>query len=107
MSRPTRTRMYEQLTAPDVPARLGRQSVLCLPIGSVEQHGPHLPLNTAPSSPNGSSSSSSSATANSTTCGFYPLCPTACRLSTPGRLAPFPWTLPRSAACSTPSSAST
>lgn len=41
-----RSREYDQLTAPDVTARLSRQSILCLPIGSVEQHGPHLPLNT-------------------------------------------------------------
>lgn len=46
MSEARRSRAYDQLTAPDVSARLSRQSVLCLPIGSVEQHGPHLPLNT-------------------------------------------------------------
>ncbi|MBE1599968.1 creatininase family protein [Streptomyces stelliscabiei] len=41
-----RPRTYDQLTAPDVSARLSRHSVLVLPIGSTEQHGPHLPLNT-------------------------------------------------------------
>ncbi|MDX3750167.1 creatininase family protein [Streptomyces sp. AK08-02] len=41
-----RSRTYDQLTAPDVSARLSRHSVLVLPIGSTEQHGPHLPLNT-------------------------------------------------------------
>ncbi|WP_127360952.1 creatininase family protein [Actinacidiphila soli] len=46
MSEARRSRAYDQLTAPDVTARLSRRSVLCLPIGSVEQHGPHLPLNT-------------------------------------------------------------
>ncbi|MER7672024.1 creatininase family protein [Kitasatospora sp. NPDC096128] len=39
-------RQYGRLAAPDVAAGLGAGSVLCLPIGSVEQHGPHLPLNT-------------------------------------------------------------
>ncbi|WP_405009576.1 creatininase family protein [Kitasatospora sp. NBC_01539] len=39
-------RQYGRLTAPDVAAELGPGSVLCLPIGSFEQHGPHLPLNT-------------------------------------------------------------
>jgi creatinine amidohydrolase len=34
------------LTAQEVGKYLTAQSVLCLPIGSVEQHGPHLPLNT-------------------------------------------------------------
>ncbi|WP_329581865.1 creatininase family protein [Kitasatospora sp. NBC_01250] len=39
-------RQYGRLAAPVVAAELGAGSVLCLPIGSVEQHGPHLPLNT-------------------------------------------------------------
>jgi creatinine amidohydrolase len=34
------------LTAPQVRERLSADSVLCLPVGSYEQHGPHLPLNT-------------------------------------------------------------
>ena len=33
------------LTSPDIPQRLRESSVLCLPLGAVEQHGPHLPLN--------------------------------------------------------------
>lgn len=41
-----KSRAYDQLIAPDIPARLSRRSVLVLPIGSTEQHGPHLPLNT-------------------------------------------------------------
>lgn len=39
-------RQLGRLAAPDVAAELSRASVLCLPIGSFEQHGPHLPLNT-------------------------------------------------------------
>lgn len=39
-------RWYGSLKAPDVPASLNADSVLCLPIGSYEQHGPHLPLHT-------------------------------------------------------------
>lgn len=46
MSGTGRSRRYDLLTAPDVSARLSRHSVLVLPIGSTEQHGPHLPLNT-------------------------------------------------------------
>ncbi|MFF7413229.1 creatininase family protein [Streptomyces lydicus] len=37
---------YGRLTAPRVTAELNSQSILCLPVGSLEQHGPHLPLNT-------------------------------------------------------------
>jgi creatinine amidohydrolase len=40
------TRQYGALAAPDVPSLMTRDSVLCLPIGSYEQHGPHLPLQT-------------------------------------------------------------
>lgn len=39
-------RWYGSLSASDVPASLNTDSVLCLPIGSYEQHGPHLPLHT-------------------------------------------------------------
>ncbi|GAA3791783.1 creatininase family protein [Streptomyces chiangmaiensis] len=39
-------RAFTALTAPRVAAELGERSVLCLPLGSVEQHGPHLPLDT-------------------------------------------------------------
>jgi creatinine amidohydrolase len=40
------TRALGDLTSPDIPKRLSKSSVLCLPLGAVEQHGPHLPLNT-------------------------------------------------------------
>ncbi|MBZ0149273.1 MAG: creatininase family protein [Pseudorhodoplanes sp.] len=40
------TRALGDLSSPDIPKRLSRSSVLCLPLGAVEQHGPHLPLNT-------------------------------------------------------------
>jgi creatinine amidohydrolase/Fe(II)-dependent formamide hydrolase-like protein len=39
-------RRLADLTFQDIPRRLGANSILCLPMGSVEQHGPHLPLNT-------------------------------------------------------------
>lgn len=42
----TNTRALGDLSSPDIPKRLSKSSVLCLPLGAVEQHGPHLPLNT-------------------------------------------------------------
>jgi len=41
-----RTRALGELTAQDIPKALAKSSVLCLPLGAIEQHGPHLPLNT-------------------------------------------------------------
>jgi creatinine amidohydrolase/Fe(II)-dependent formamide hydrolase-like protein len=40
------SRLIGELTFPDVSRVLKQSSILCLPIGSIEQHGPHLPLNT-------------------------------------------------------------
>jgi creatinine amidohydrolase len=40
------TRIFGELTFQDVTKRLTARSILCLPVGSIEQHGPHLPLNT-------------------------------------------------------------
>jgi creatinine amidohydrolase len=39
-------RHYGRRTAPEVDAGITHRSILCLPIGSIEQHGAHLPLNT-------------------------------------------------------------
>ena len=39
-------RLIGELTFLDISKRLQANSILCLPIGSIEQHGPHLPLNT-------------------------------------------------------------
>ncbi|MEV6598811.1 creatininase family protein [Actinoplanes sp. NPDC051346] len=39
-------RQLSRLPATEIHAKLSASSVLCLPIGSHEQHGPHLPLNT-------------------------------------------------------------
>ncbi|MEV8535648.1 creatininase family protein [Streptomyces sp. NPDC051211] len=39
-------RQLDRLTAADLPTRVQAASVLCLPVGSTEQHGPHLPLAT-------------------------------------------------------------
>jgi creatinine amidohydrolase len=40
------TRQYGALTAPEISTRMGADTILCLPVGSYEQHGPHLPLHT-------------------------------------------------------------
>src|SRR5262245_51982462 len=39
-------RTIGELTFREASAALRASSVLCLPLGSMEQHGPHLPLNT-------------------------------------------------------------
>lgn len=39
-------RLIGELTYPEISKLLSASSILCLPIGSIEQHGPHLPLNT-------------------------------------------------------------
>ncbi|HJM28826.1 MAG TPA: creatininase family protein [Acidimicrobiales bacterium] len=36
--------MYEDLKGPEIPEVLNEKSILLLPIGAIEQHGPHLPL---------------------------------------------------------------
>ncbi len=37
---------YDRLTWPEMNDAIGRQKVVILPVGSTEQHGPHLPLDT-------------------------------------------------------------
>jgi creatinine amidohydrolase len=39
-------RTLEDLGAPELVTRLGEGSILVLPVGATEQHGPHLPLST-------------------------------------------------------------
>jgi creatinine amidohydrolase/Fe(II)-dependent formamide hydrolase-like protein len=46
MTGPAASRTIGDLTFREVGASLRDTSVLCLPMGSMEQHGPHLPLNT-------------------------------------------------------------
>ncbi len=46
MSRSPPSRSLGDLTFPEVSRYLKETSILCLPIGAIEQHGPHLPLNT-------------------------------------------------------------
>jgi len=46
MKRDVPSRQIGDLTFLDVSKRLRASSILCMPIGSIEQHGPHLPLNT-------------------------------------------------------------
>lgn len=38
------SRRYEDLTGPEVGSAINASSILLLPIGAVEQHGPHLPM---------------------------------------------------------------
>lgn len=40
------TRVIGDLTSPDISKALRETSILCLPLGAIEQHGPHLPFNT-------------------------------------------------------------
>jgi creatinine amidohydrolase len=46
MTAPAASRMIGDLTFQEVGTALRAGSILCLPMGSMEQHGPHLPLNT-------------------------------------------------------------
>jgi creatinine amidohydrolase/Fe(II)-dependent formamide hydrolase-like protein len=39
-------RSIGELTFPEIARKLAESSILCLPIGAIEQHGAHLPLNT-------------------------------------------------------------
>lgn len=39
-------RRFAELRASDLAAQVGPSSILILPVGAVEQHGPHLPFNT-------------------------------------------------------------
>jgi creatinine amidohydrolase len=40
------SRSIAELTSPELSRRLRDSSILCLPLGAIEQHGTHLPLNT-------------------------------------------------------------
>ena len=40
------SRELASLRAPELPAALTKDSIIVLPLGAIEQHGPHLPLNT-------------------------------------------------------------
>jgi len=46
MAGPATSRIIGDLTFQEVDSALRKSSILCLPMGSMEQHGPHLPLNT-------------------------------------------------------------
>ena len=46
MTGPAASRAIGDLTFQEVGTALRATSILCLPMGSMEQHGPHLPLNT-------------------------------------------------------------
>ena len=38
--------IWSELTAPDLRTIVDDSTVALLPVGAIEQHGPHLPLNT-------------------------------------------------------------
>jgi creatinine amidohydrolase/Fe(II)-dependent formamide hydrolase-like protein len=40
------SRQLVELTSPECRRLISETSILCLPLGAIEQHGPHLPLNT-------------------------------------------------------------
>ena len=42
----TRPRIFAEHTTEQIGAELTEKAILCLPVGSIEQHGPHLPLAT-------------------------------------------------------------
>ncbi len=46
MTGPATSRTIGDLTFQEIGTALRASSILCLPMGSMEQHGPHLPLNT-------------------------------------------------------------
>ena len=46
MGRAPLPRSIGDLTSPEINQRLKPTSILCLPLGAIEQHGPHLPLET-------------------------------------------------------------
>ena len=46
MGRSRFPRSIGELTFPEISGKLKQSSILCLPIGAIEQHGAHLPLNT-------------------------------------------------------------
>lgn len=46
MPQAAQRRLIGELTFTEILTRVSGSSILCLPIGSIEQHGPHLPLNT-------------------------------------------------------------
>jgi creatinine amidohydrolase len=43
---PHDTRSFAALRAPEIAERITERSILLQPLGAIEQHGPHLPLNT-------------------------------------------------------------
>jgi creatinine amidohydrolase/Fe(II)-dependent formamide hydrolase-like protein len=46
MTRPASRRSLGNLTSAEISQRLKETSILCLPLGAIEQHGAHLPINT-------------------------------------------------------------
>jgi creatinine amidohydrolase/Fe(II)-dependent formamide hydrolase-like protein len=46
LERSSSSRSLGELTFPEVSGKLKPSSILCLPMGAIEQHGAHLPLNT-------------------------------------------------------------
>jgi creatinine amidohydrolase len=42
----TNSRLLSELSTPDVASRLSASSIIVLPVGAIEAHGPHLPFST-------------------------------------------------------------
>src|SRR5437763_13436388 len=40
------SRLVAELTSAECARLISETSIVCLPLGAIEQHGPHLPLNT-------------------------------------------------------------
>lgn len=83
----TATRWYGSLSATEITSRMAEESIVCLPIGSYEQHGPHLPLHTDTVIAEKFTPGWSAATATSTIYGTAPASHSACHSNTHGHPA--------------------
>ena len=75
------------LSSADIAKRLSKSSVLCLPLGAIEQHGPHLPLNTDLVIAENVARLMAERLATNSICGHCRPFPSACRVSMRGRRA--------------------
>ncbi|NIL64765.1 creatininase family protein [Salinispora arenicola] len=99
-------RWYGSLPAPEIATHLTERSVLCLPIGSYEQHGPHLPLHTDTVIATQFTNRLIDRYGNQHDLWALPALPYGCPWSIRGRSARSPSGSPRLPPCSMPSSVS-